>query len=401
MSDFSFQVIAKDKNSKARAGIIHTKHGKILTPYLVTVATRAHVIAVTPKDIKKIKIQAMLANTYHLHMLKLDKKIKSQGGLAKFMKFNNPTLTDSGGFQAFSLGWGRVHNSSKIGFIPNKNNIRKNESQDKNDRLAIITPSGVKFKSVYDDKWHFIGPKESMQIQSDLGADIIMAFDECTSPFSNKEYTSRSLEKTHKWERLSLKYKDKKQALYGIIQGGEHRDLRIKSTKYINSLPFEGIAIGGSFGKAKKRLYRILDWTVPLLDSRPRHLLGIGWIEDIFECVERGIDTFDCVETTRVARHGNLFISPQSGGKKENKFKLKINRSIYEKDKKPIDKKCKCYTCKHYSRAKLRALFKSKNPEYKRLATIHNLSFMHNLCLTIRRAIIANKFKQLKRKWIR
>ncbi len=401
MNKFSFTLLKQDSSTKARAGIIHTPHGNIQTPYLIPVATRAHIIAINKKDLASLSPQALLSNTYHLHMLNLDKKIKKVGGLHKFMHFNKPIITDSGGFQAFSLGLGRVHNSRKIGFIPNPDNLKnKPEKQDPKNRYAIITESGVKFKSVYDNTWRFMGPKESMKIQSDLGADIIMAFDECTSPFSNKEYTKKSLVKTHRWALECLKYKNEKQALYGIIQGGEYKDLRVRAARYINSLPFEGIALGGSLGKSKKTMHKILDWIIPCLDSRPRHMLGIGWIEDIFECVKRGMDTFDCVEMTRVARHGQLFISPLSGGSKKNNFKLKIGNNIYTEDNKKPDSSCKCPTCKKYTRKNLRGMFKSKNPEYNRLATIHNIYFMQTLCKIIRNSIMQGKFNKLYNEWI-
>ena len=402
MPPFTFEIIAHDKKSRARAGIIHTAHGNIETPYLVPVATRAAVIALEKEDIKNLKIQALLSNTYHLHMLGLDKKIKLYGSLHTFMHFNKPIITDSGGFQAFSLGWGKVHNARKLGFIPQQDNLNKIlEKQDPKNRYALITEKGVKFRSVYDESWHFMSPKESMRIQSDLGADIIMAFDECTSPFSNKDYTKKAIERTHRWAHLSLKHHNPKQALYGIIQGGQYKDLRIRSAKYINALPFNGIAIGGSLGKTKKTMHDILDWIIPLLDGRPRHMLGIGWIEDIFECVERGIDTFDCVEMTRVARHGHLFISPNAGGSQENKFKLKLNQNKYAKDKRKIDRSCKCLACKKYNRAQLRKLFKSSDEKYKRLATIHNIHFMLTLCKNIRESIKQGTFQALKKKWIR
>ena len=209
------------------------------------------------------------------------------------------------------------------------------------------------------------------------------------------------MERSHRWEVESLKYRDKKQALYGIIHGGWFKDLRIKSAKFINSLPFDGIAIGGSLGETKESMYEILDWIMNKIDERPRHMLGIGWIDDIFECVERGIDTFDCVEMTRVARHGNLYIGPKSGGKKENKFRLTISRNIYSKDKKPIDSTCKCSTCKNYSRSELYKLIKNKDLKYGKLATIHNIIFMENLTKEIRKAIKKGKFKELKKNWIK
>src|SRR3989344_120002 len=396
MNEFSFAIIDKDKKTRARTGVIKTKHGKIETPYLVPVATRGNIIALSMRDLAKIKVQALLANTYHLYLLKGDKIVKKKGGLHGLMKFNKPIFTDSGGFQAFSLGIGREINLRKIGFFPNKRT-----SKEKGERYSKITEKGVLFKSVYDGSEHFIGPKESMKIQSNLGADIIMAFDECTSPTHTKKEIKESMERSHRWEVESLKYRDKKQALYGIIHGGWFKDLRIKSAKFINSLPFDGIAIGGSLGETKESMYEILDWIMNKIDERPRHMLGIGWIDDIFECVERGIDSFDCVEMTRVARHGNLYIGPKSGGKKENKFRLNISRSIYSKDRKPIDSTCRCSTCKIYSRSELHKLIKNKDLKYGNHATVHNIIFMENLTKKIREAIKKGKFKELKKNWIK
>ncbi len=396
---FQFQVLVKDKKSKARAGIIKTAHGKIETPYLVPVATRGHVISLNEKDIKQLGIQVLLANTYHLHFHPGDKLIKKQGGLHKFMHFSKPIFTDSGGFQAFSLGLGKQTNARKIGFIPGEIPIKNNKSS----TYSKITDKGIFFTSTYDDKTKvFMGPKESMAIQSNLGSDIIMAFDECTSAGSSKSYIKEAMLRSHKWAMDSIKYHNKSQALYGIIHGGWFKDLRIKSAKFIKSQKFDGIAIGGSLGKTKQDMYKVLDWTISALseDKRPRHILGIGWIDDIFECVQRGIDTFDCVEMTRIARHHQLYISPKSGGNKNNKFRIDIAKAIYKNDKSKIDKLCKCTTCKKHTRADIHKMLKSKSDNYARLATIHNVHFMLDLMRQIRENIKAGKFQKLKAEWL-
>ena len=407
-SSITFKIIAQDKNSRARAGIINTKHGSIETPYLIPVATKGEIKALSVKDINSLEIQALLANTYHLHLMPGDNKIKKIGGLHKFMKFNKPIFTDSGGFQAFSLGIGAEIGVKKIGFFPGER-----MPSPKGDRHAKITKKGVIFKSIYPPyKEHFIGPKESMQIQSNLGADIIMAFDECTSPSSNKKYIEESMHRSHRWEKESIKFYNQNQALYGIIHGGWFKDLRIKSAKYINSLPFDGIAIGGSLGKTKKDMHKILDWIIPYLDNRPRHMLGIGWIDDLFNCVEHGIDTFDCVEMTRIARHGSLYISPETGGSLKNKFRINIQKTIFQKDKKPIDPNCSCSTCKKYSRSQIRTIYKkmTQNKEdekakdlYGKLATTHNIHFMLNLARQIRESILKGNgaFQKLKSYWLK
>lgn len=401
MNKFSFDIVARDKKSRARAGVIKTAHGKIETPYLVPVATRGFIIALTEKDISNLNVQAMLANTYHLHFKNDSKNICKKGGLHKWMKFSKPIFTDSGGFQAFSLGIGRETNAKKVGFVPENRAPAKNE---KRESFAKVSERGVLFTSMYDGKKYFMDAKKAMEIQGDLGADIVMAFDECTSAFQSKNYIRESMERSHRWEIESLKHKSKEQAIYGIIHGGWFKELRVRSAKFVNSQKFDGIAVGGSLGKAKKNMYKILEWTIPHLDDRPRHMLGIGHIDDIFECVERGIDTFDCVEMTRLARHGSVYVSPTSGGSKKNKFKIDLGRGKFANDKKKLDKNCKCSTCKKYSRAELRKLHKSQDFEtrktYGKLATIHNIFFIENLTREIRASIKKGKFKELKRKWI-
>lgn len=394
--NFSFEILKKDKKTKARLGSLSTRNGKIETPYFVPVATAGVIKGLDSNDLESLGVQCILANTYHLHLQPGEKIIKNSKGLHKFMNFKKPIFTDSGGFQAFSLGLGKVHGIGKIGFFPEKNKAVSSENN-----LTRINNKGVYFKSIRDGSEHFIGPKESMKIQSDLGSDIIMAFDECTSPFSDYEYTKKATERTHDWAKISLKYRDKKQAIYGIIQGGEYKDLREFSSKIICSMKFDGIAIGGSLGKSKKEMFKIIDWIIPYLDNRPIHLLGIGEISDVFEAIERGIDTFDCVHATRIARRGNLFISPESKGNVKNKFRINIKNSKYKKDLKPIDKNCKCPVCKNYSRKYLNHLYKARELTYFRLASIHNIYFMLKLMKEIRQAIKEDKFLELKSKWIK
>lgn len=412
-----FKILSKDKKSQARTGIISTAYGKIETPYLVPVATRGSIIALSKKDIKSLKLQAILSNTYHLHFMPPgDKKIKSLGGLHKTMPFNKPIFTDSGGFQALSLGVGKLKNIKKIGFFPNKNKIITSP-EEKN--FAEIKNEGVLFTSIYNktrasnsvnpilkkEKKELITPKKSMQIQSNLGSDIIMAFDVCNCAGDSKKETQDAMLLSHQWELESLKYKNPKQALYGIIHGGAYKSLRKQSTKFILSKPFDGIAIGGSLGKSKKEMYKLLKYILKKIikykDKRPIHLLGIGHIDDIFHAVSLGVDTFDCVEMTRIARHGNLYISPNSSGNKKNKFKIEIRKSIYKNDNSPIDKTCPCPVCKNFSRSKLRKLYKSKSKEYYKLATIHNISFMENLTKQIRESIKNGNFQELKKHWLR
>ncbi|MCA9485529.1 MAG: tRNA guanosine(34) transglycosylase Tgt [Nanoarchaeota archaeon] len=396
MADFLFEVKNQSSDCLARTGIIKTSKGDIETPYFIPVATAATVKSLTSEDLEKLEVQCTLANTYHLHLSPGDEKVKSLGGLHKFMNFNKPIFTDSGGFQAFSLGLGKEHNINKLGSIFPENK----SSTTKSTKLAHVSDKGVKFYSHTNGEKKFINPEISMKIQSNLGSDIIMAFDECTSPLSDKKYTKKALERTHRWAIECIKHKDPRQALYGIIQGGEYKDLRDESTDFITALPFEGIAIGGSLGKSKKDMHQILDWVIPNLDSRPRHLLGIGGIDDIFECVARGIDTFDCVAPTRIARRGHLFISPESSGSQKNKFRINIRSSKFSLDENPIDTNCTCSTCKNHTRAYLNHLYRTNELTYFKLATLHNVHFMLNLMEKIRNSINNDSFLELKNKWL-
>ncbi len=350
--------------------------------------------------------------------------IKKFGGLHKFMNWDGPIVTDSGGFQAFSLGFAVEHGVGKIAdnyldFVDKKYMKRVTE-----EKFAHVDDKGVKFKDPINGSKVELTPKKSMEIQSNLGADIIFAFDECTSPLSDKKYTALALERTHKWALECLKYHgknfskknlfpssakskdfvnyDKKQALFGIVQGGMYKDLRVKSAKFIGKLKFDGFGIGGSLGKSKEDMHKILEWTIPLLPfNKPRHLLGIGAVEDLFESVERGIDMFDCVAPTRWARRGHLYISPATGGNVKNKFRLNIENKQFEDDERPIDKTCSCYACKNHTRAYLRHLFRSSELTYFRLASIHNLNFILRLMDKIRDSIKDGSFRKLKKEWLK
>jgi len=419
MAEFKFEVIKQDKETRARVGVIRTRRGEIETPHFVPVGTLASVRSLDSADLETLGAQCALINTYHLHLKPGDKLIEKLGGTHRFMNFDKPLFSDSGGFQAFSLGLAREHNIGKIGnFFPAEALLGQGspelerrrpvddadepafaEAAARQKNLTKITDGGIEFKSIYDGSRHFLDAKRSMEIQSNLDSDIIMAFDECTSPLSDKDYTAKAMARTHVWAGQSLEYHNNSQALYGIIQGGWFRDLRDESTRFINNLPFDGIAVGGSLGNCKADMHEILDWVVPQLDNRPRHLLGVGEIDDIFECVARGIDTFDCVGPTRIARRGNLYVLPQSGGSVKNKFRINISGAAYKKDGDPIDSACACPTCKNYSRAYLHHLYNARELSYFRLATIHNLWFMLRLMEQIRVSIKNGNFMELKRQW--
>jgi len=399
------------KDGKARTGVIKTRHGSFETPVFIPVATAATVKALSNKDLLDCGASVLLANTYHLHLRPGEELIKRLGGLHKFMSWDKPLVTDSGGFQVFSLGFGMEHNVGKVAdnyFINernNKNQLNKKINILKNNKnigqkWAHVDDSGVSFRNpVTGDKVR-LTPKSSMEIQSKLGADIIFAFDECTSPLSDKKYTSIALERTHRWALECLKYYDKKQALFGIVQGGDYRDLRVKSAKFISKLDFPGYGIGGFLGKSKDEMHKLIEWVIPLLpENKPRHLLGIGAVEDLFNTVERGIDMFDCVGPTRWARRGHLYISPSSGGNLKNKFRINIQNTQFREDKKPIDRECDCYVCKNYSRAYLRHLCIANELLYFQLASLHNVRFILRLMERMRDSVNEKKFKMLKKEW--
>jgi len=366
MPSFKFKILKKSKKSWARLGLIETPHGEILTPAFVPVATQASVKSLDFKDLENLKAQLILANTYHLHLRPGEKIIKKAGGLHKFMHWPHPLMTDSGGFQVFSLGWGKVHRVSKIGFFPEE--IKEKLDQVKPE-LVKITSEGVEFTSHLDGSLHFFSPEKSIKIQEDLGADFIFAFDECTSPLASYQYTKRALERTHFWAKRCLKAKTRKdQLLFGIVQGGEFKDLREKSAQFISSLDFGGIGIGGALGKSKKDMFKILKWVIPLLpEEKPKHLLGIGEIGDLKESIKYGIDLFDCVWPTRLARRGILFTE---------KGRINIENKKYLKDSRPVEKTCSCFSCQNFSRSYLSHLYRAKEFLAYRLATLHNLHFI-------------------------
>jgi len=376
---FSFKILKKSQKSKARLGLIKTPHGVIHTPAFLPVATQGSVKTLCFQDIEKIGFEALLANTYHLYLRPGSKIIKKLGGLHKFMNWSGPLITDSGGFQVFSLGAGREQKVGKVLSEAEKQKSRISlESDLKRGRLVKITEKGVYFQSHLDGSLHFFTPQKSIKIQEELGADIIFAFDECTSPLHSYEYTQKAMERTHRWaEESLLAHQRKDQALFGIVQGGPFADLRKKSAQFIGQLPFAGFGIGGSFGQEEMK--KTLSWTIPYLPkSKPIHLLGIGYRKDILTAVKQGVDLFDCVQPTRLARHG-IFLT--------KKDQIDILKPIYQEDKKPIQKNCSCFVCQNFSRAYLHHLFKTKEMLGYRLATYHNLWLMKKFMEEIKEKI--------------
>jgi len=395
---FEFEVTAQD--GQARCGRLWTPHGAVETPAFVAVGTQATVKTVTPEELRELGVQIVIANTYHLHLQPGEELIARLGGLHRFMGWDGPLMTDSGGFQVFSLGAGREHGVGKIASIFPEEQDRGGHLHPKTGKsLVEVDDDGVEFISYLDGSRHRFTPEGVIEIERKLGADIILVLDECTSPLHDYDYTKRAMERTHRWALRALEeFKrgdDGTQALFGIVQGGAWRDLREASAEFIGGLDFFGFAIGGSLGRSKEDMHRVLEWTIPLLPpERPRHLLGIGEIDDIFEAVERGIDLFDCVAPTRMARTGTLFVR---GG---DRFRMHIHNACYRDDPRPIEEGCTCYTCRRYSRAYLRHLFEAKELLGLRLATIHNLHFLTELMRQIRRAIKEGRFAELKREWL-
>ena len=346
-----YELLHVDKNSGARRGVIHTPHGDIQTPVFMPVGTQATVKSMTPDELKDmIDAKIILSNTYHLYLRPGSKLVKEAGGLHKFMNWDRAILTDSGGFQVFSLG-----------------------------DLRTISEEGVEFKSHLDGSKHFFSPESVMETEEDLGADIIMAFDECVEYPATYEYTKQSMERTTRWaKRCKATHKNTdKQGLFGIIQGGFYKDLRDKSLEDLVALDLPGYAIGGiSVGEPKKEFLDILRYTAPKMPAnKPRYLMGVGTPDYLIEAALAGIDMCDCVLPTRIARNGTAMT--WNG-------KVVIRNATYERDWSPLDSECDCYTCKNYTRAYLRHLVKTKEILGIRLLSIHNLYFLSKLMERVR-----------------
>ncbi|WP_342598486.1 tRNA guanosine(34) transglycosylase Tgt [Psychrobacillus sp. FSL H8-0483] len=362
MTAITYELIKKDKQTGARLGIVHTPHGSFETPTFMPVGTQATVKTMAPEEIKEMDAGIILSNTYHLWLRPGNDIIREAGGLHKFMNWDRAILTDSGGFQVFSLS-----------------DMRKIEEE------------GVHFRNHLNGDKLFLSPEKSMQIQNDLGSDIMMAFDECPPYPATFEYMKASVERTSRWaERcLTAHTNTDKQGLFGIIQGGEYEELRKQSAKDLLSLDFPGYAIGGlSVGEPKDVMNRVLDFTTPLMpDNKPRYLMGVGSPDSLIDGAIRGVDMFDCVLPTRIARNGTFMTS---------KGRLVIKGAAFARDFGPIDEKCDCYTCKNYSRAYIRHLFKADETFGLRLASYHNLHFLMNLMKDVRQAIREDRLLDFK-----
>ena len=365
MTALKYELIKTDARTKARRGRITTPHGVIETPIFMPVGTAATVKAMRPEEVEELGAQIILSNTYHLYLRPGHEVVKAAGGLHKFMNWNKPILTDSGGFQVFSLG-----------------------------AMRKITEEGAQFRSHIDGSLHMISPEKSMEIQNSLGSDIMMAFDECAPADASYEYVKDSLARTTRWLRRCKDYHKNtdKQALFGIMQGGMFKDLRKESAEAIVEMDLPGYSIGGlSVGEPKEVMYDVLDDCVDYLPKeKPRYLMGVGSPDCLFEGVERGIDMFDCVLPTRIARHGMAMTS---------EGRINIKNARFERDFTPLDPNCDCYTCRNYSKAYLRHLFKADEILSSMLMTNHNLHFLVNTMKNIRKSIEEDRFLEYKKEF--
>ena len=361
----SYELIHQDRKTGARRGVIHTPHGDIQTPVFMPVGTQAAVKAMRPEQVRELGAEITLSNTYHLYLRPGHELIREAGGLHRFMNWNRAILTDSGGFQVFSLG-----------------------------QLRKITEEGVHFQSHIDGSRHILTPEKAVEIQNALGSDIMMAFDECAPYPADREYIRDSMERTLRWlERCKAAHRNReRQSLFAIMQGGMYRDLRRECAERMVEMDFPGYAIGGlSVGEPKEQMLEILDDCVDYLpQDRPRYLMGVGTPDYLFEAVERGIDMCDCVEPTRIARHG---LATTSRGR------INIKNARFERDFSPLDPECDCYTCRNYSRAYIRHVFKAGEMMSAMLLSNHNLHFLINMMAGMRKAIEEDRFTEFKKEF--
>ena len=361
----TYTVTGQDANSRARLGLLETPHGPVETPVFMPVGTQATVKTMTPGEVREVGGTMVLSNTYHLYLRPGHEIVAEAGGLHRFMGWDGPILTDSGGFQVFSLG-----------------------------PLRRITDDGVTFRSHIDGSEHFFSPEKSMEIQMALGADVVMAFDECAPYPCSYEDARAAVERTTRWARRCLdSHRRQDQALFGIIQGGMYRDLRLKSAAEIMAMPFPGYAIGGlSVGEPKPLMYEVLDYLVPAMpENKPRYRMGVGSPDCLVEGVYRGVDMFDCVLPTRIARNGTVFT--RNG-------KLVVRNAVYARDFLPLDPECSCYACRNFSRAYIRHLIKANEVLGIRLTTWHNLQFVLSLMQDIRTAIAENRLTKFREEFL-
>jgi queuine tRNA-ribosyltransferase len=379
-----FEITARD--GSARAGVIHTPHGDVRTPAFVPLASTATVKSLHAAEVAELGYDMVLGNTFHLFIQPGPELVREMGGLHGFMGWRGAIVTDSGGYQVFSMGHGSVAEEIK----------RRGERT--RSMIVSIEEEGVRFRSYLDGAERFMGPETSMEVQAALGSDIALAFDECTPFHVERDYTAASMERTHRWlercVRWHAEHAPAGQLLYGIVQGGVHEDLRAESSAYVAGAGVGGIAIGGSLGQSKEQMREVVSWSLRgLPDAPPRHLLGIGDVDDLAHAVGAGIDTFDCATPTRLARHGTALVHDPAG-----RWRLDLAKGVHRTSREPIDADCPCPACREHSRGYLHYLIRAGELTAKRLVTLHNLTFMERLMRGMREAIGAGSFAEHARR---
>ncbi|HEX3277541.1 MAG TPA: tRNA guanosine(34) transglycosylase Tgt [Thermoleophilaceae bacterium] len=375
-----FEITARD--GAARAGVLQTPHGPVHTPAFVPLASTATVKSLHASEVAELGYEMVLGNTFHLFIQPGPDLIRELGGLHEFMGWSGAIVTDSGGYQVFSMGHGSVAEEIKRRRDP------------RTSMVVAIEEEGVRFRSYLDGAERFMGPETSMEVQAALGSDIALAFDECTPFHVERDYTERSMERTHRWlDRCVSWHREHApagQLLYGIVQGGVHEDLRARSTEYVAGAGVDGIAIGGSLGQSKDQMREVVGWSLAgLPEEPPRHLLGIGDVDDLIHAVAAGIDTFDCATPTRLARHGTALVADPVA-----RWRLDLSKSAHRLSEEPIDPDCPCAACREHTRAYLHYLVRANELTAKRLITLHNLTFMERLMRGMREAIAESTLGQ-------
>jgi queuine tRNA-ribosyltransferase len=373
-----FEITARD--GAARAGLIHTPHGPVRTPAFVPLASTATVKSLHAAEVDELGYEIVLGNTFHLFIQPGPDLIREMGGLHAFMGWDRAIVTDSGGYQVFSMGHGSVAEEIK-------------RHRDRRTSMVVsIEEEGVRFRSYLDGAERFMGPETSMEVQAVLGSDIALAFDECTPFHVERDYTARSMERTHRWLDRCVSWHRRHgpagQLLYGIVQGGVYEDLRAQSTQCVAESGVQGIAIGGSLGQSKEQMREVVGWSLRGLPAEPpRHLLGIGDVDDLIHAVGAGVDTFDCATPTRLARHGTALVRDPA-----NRWRLDLGKGVHRTSTAPIDERCTCPACREHTRGYLHYLIRAGELTGKRLITLHNLTFMERLMREMRQAIEAGAF---------
>jgi queuine tRNA-ribosyltransferase len=376
----SFTIEARD--GSARAGLVHTAHGDVRTPAFVPLASTATVKSLHASEVAALGYDMVLGNTFHLFIQPEPELIEEMGGLHEFMGWRRAIITDSGGYQVFSMGHGSVAEEIK-------------RRRDRRTSMVIsIEEDGVRFRSYLDGRERFMGPETSMEVQAKLGSDIALAFDECTPFHVERDYTAQSMERTHRWLDRCVAWCAEQapagQLLYGIVQGGVYEDLRAESTAYVAGSGVAGIAVGGSLGQEKEQMREVVGWSLAALpEAPPRHLLGIGDVDDLVHAVAAGIDTFDCATPTRLARHGTALVSHP-----EQRWRLDLTKGRHRASREPIDEGCPCPACREHTRGYLHYLLRADELTGKRLVTLHNLTYMQRLMAGMREAILEGRLAE-------